>query len=142
MSRNRTYRALAADEHAYLWRVRHRHDDECHEILSLRRVASSSGRVLHFRPKPGFAIPDGGTSASGVVRDNAGRSLNLNEPGVVRAFIDALTADEWPTTDRVFAHLDGWAWLAQAHRQRATADSIPTTSRFEDIRSEWASRVL
>jgi hypothetical protein len=131
MSRNRTYRALAAGEHTYLWRVWHRHDDGCDEILSLRRVASSSGRVLHFRPKPGFAIPDGGTSASGVVRDDAGRSLNLNEPGVVRAFIDTLTASEWPTTDRAFAHLDGWAWLAQAHRQRATADSIPATSRFE-----------
>jgi hypothetical protein len=115
MSRNRTYRVLAVGEQTYLWRVRHRHDEGCDEILSIRRVASSSGRALHFRPKPGFVVPDGGTSASGVVGDDAGRWLNLNEPGVVRAFVDALTAFEWLATDRAFAHLDGWDWLARVH---------------------------
>ena len=122
MSRHRTYRVLTAGEHTFLWRVRHRHDEGCNEILSIRRLASSSGRALHFRPKPGFAIPDGGTSASGVVRDDTGRWLNLHEPGVVRAFIDVLTASEWPTTDHAFVHLDGWAWLATAHHHRAPAD--------------------
>jgi hypothetical protein len=131
MSRNRTYRVLTADEHSYLWRVRHRHDEGCDEVLSIRRVASPSGRALHFRPKPGFVIPDGVTSASGVVRDETGRWLNLNEPGVVRAFIDALTASEWPPDDHSFVHLDGWAWLAGAHRQRTPAESAPATSHFE-----------
>ena len=121
---------LAAGEHTYLWRVRHHHDEGCDEVLSIRRAASSSGRALHFRPKPGFAVPDGGTSAAGVVRDDAGRSLNLNEPGIVRSFIDVLTTSEWPTDDHAFAHLDGWAFLAQAHRQRTTADSIPTGITF------------
>jgi hypothetical protein len=122
---------LVADEHAYLWQVRHRHDEGCDEILTIRRVASPSGRALHFRPKQGFVIPDGGMSAAGVVGDAAGRWLNLNEPGVVRAVIDALTATEWPAANRRFLHLDGWPWLDAAYRQRSPADPDPTTSRFE-----------
>lgn len=122
MSHNRPHRALAAGEHTYLWRVSHRHEDDgCVEVLSIRRVGSPSGRALHFRPKPGFAIPDGGVSASGVVGDDTGRWLNLNEPGVVRAIIDTLTASDWPAADRTFAHVDGWAWFDRAHRQRAAA---------------------
>ncbi|MBR7831225.1 hypothetical protein KDK95_33270 [Actinospica sp. MGRD01-02] len=118
MSRNRSHRLLTADGHTYLWRVRHRHHEGCDEILTIRRLASLSGKALHFRPQPGFGIPDGGTSAAGVIADDAGRRLNLNEPGVVRVFIDALTADQWPITDRRFLHLDGWPWLDAAHRQR------------------------
>jgi hypothetical protein len=129
MSRNRMYRALATDEHSYLWRVWHSHGEGCDEILSVRRVASSSGRALHFRPKSGFLILDGGVSASGVVGDDADRWLNLHEPGVVRAFIDVLTASEWPAADLAFAHLDGWAWFGSAYRQRASALSAPVTRR-------------
>ena len=130
MSRNRTYRVLVADEHTYLWRVKHCHDEGCDETLTIRRVASPSGRALHFRPKQGYVIPDGGMSATGVIGDDADRQLNLNEPGVVRAFIDALTAAEWPATDRRFLHLDGWPWLDAAYRH-SSVDSHPATSRFE-----------
>jgi hypothetical protein len=114
----RTHRKLVAGEHTYLWRVRHDHDHGCDEILSIRRVGSSSGRALHFRPKPGFLVPDGGTSAAGVVGDAGGRLLNLNEPGVVRAFVDVLAA-QWPSADRTFEHLDGWSWFDQVQRGRA-----------------------
>lgn len=111
MSIHRGYRVLTVGEHVYLWRVRHLHDEGCDEVLSIRRVDSPSGRALHFRPKPGFCIPAGGTSAAGVVGDDTGRWLNLNEPGVVRAVVDVLTASDWPIGDRSFAHLDGWSWF-------------------------------
>ena len=121
MSRDRGFRVLKAGEFTYFWRVRHRHDEGCDEILSLRRAASPSGRLLHFRPRPGFVIPDGGVSAAGVVGDDAGRWLNLNEPGVVRALVDVLTAAQWPAADRGFLDLDGWDWFGSAHRHRTAA---------------------
>ena len=76
-------------------------------------------------------IPDGGTSAAGVIGDDAGRWLNLNEPGVVRAFVDALTAADWQAADRRFLHLDGWPWLDAAYRQRFPADPDLTASCSE-----------
>lgn len=109
---------LVTPEHRYLWRVRHCHDDDgCDEVLSIRRTASHSGRALHFRPRSGFLIPDGGTSASGVMRDGAGRWLNLHEPGVVRAIVDELTGAQWPAADRAFVHLDGWDWFDRVCRR-------------------------
>lgn len=115
---------LVALEHHYLWRVKHCHDDDgCDEVLSIRRTGSQSGRALHFRPGSGFLIPDGGTSASGVVRDDAGRWLILNEPGVVRTVVDTLTGSQWPTADRMFVHLDGWDWFDRVHRRHAAAES-------------------
>ena len=129
MALNRGYRVLVTDGRRYLWRVRHRHAEGCDEILAIRRVASPSGRALHFRPKPGFVIPEGGTWPAGVVADDAGRTLNLNEPGVVRAFVGALTAAEWDAAewdaaewdaaDRSYRHLDGWLWFEAAHREWA-----------------------
>lgn len=127
VSRNpRTHRVLVAGTHTYLWRVRHMHDAGCEEILSIRRASSPSGRALHFRPGTGFVMPNGGTSASGVVGDSAGRMLNLNEPGTVRAFVDALTASVWPAADRKYLHLDGWEWFElTVHGQEARGHANP-----------------
>jgi hypothetical protein len=120
---------LVADPHRYTWAVRHRHEDAgCVEALIIRRIGAPSGRALDFRPKPGFSIPDGGTSAAGVVHDDQGRRLNLNEPGVVRAFVDVLTAAQWDAADRTFPRLDGWEWFDAAHRARTAATTARSTS--------------
>ena len=118
MAIHRKYRLLVAGDQRYLWRVRHRHVDGCEEVLSLRRVGSPSARVLGFRARPGFSVPDGGVSAAGVVGDDRGRWLNLNEPGAVRAFVDVLEDAEWPAGDVRNRELDGWAWFAAAHEHR------------------------
>lgn len=128
MSLHRRHRVLVVGGVAYLWSVRHRHSLHCEEVLSIRRVGSPSRRTLCFRAKPGFAIPVGGLgSAAGVVIDDSDRALNLNEPGTVRAFVDILTASEWPATDRRAREIDGWPWFADAHSRRTvTAPSAPS----------------
>jgi hypothetical protein len=61
-------------------------------------------------------------SAAGVVGDRvAGRWLNLNEPSVVRSFIDLLSASGWPSSDRSFLHVNGWNWFDEAYLHSAQA---------------------
>jgi hypothetical protein len=122
MALHRKHRLLVVGDQSYMWRVRHQHVDGCEEVLRLRRVGSPSARALGFRSRPGFSVPDGGTSAAGVVGDDHGRWLNLNEPGVVRAFVDALGAADWPAGDLRSHDLDGWAWFAAAHDRRHGED--------------------
>lgn len=119
MALHRKHRLLVAADQSYLWRVRHQHNEGCEEVLTLRRIGSPSARILRFRSRPGFSVPDGGVSAAGVVGDDRDRWLNLNEPGVVRAFVDALSAADWPAGDRLTRDLDGWAWFAEAHDRHA-----------------------
>lgn len=105
-------------EDSYLWSVGHRHAMNCQEVLSIRRAGAPSRRTLCFEDRPGFVIPLGGPSAAGVITDDEDRTLNLNEPGTVRAFVDVLTVSQWPATDRRAAELDGWLWFAEAYRLR------------------------
>lgn len=121
MSLNRRLRQLVVGEQKYLWRVRHRHPPGCVEVLSVRRVGSSSGRSLHFGSEPGFTVPAGGVDQAGAVGASGGRWLNLNEPGVVRAFVDALTVADWPLDDRRFIHVIGWTWFDDAYQRRTSA---------------------
>jgi hypothetical protein len=120
MSLYRKQRVLVVGEGSYLWSVGHRHTETCEEVLSIRRVGAPSRRTLCFENRPGFDIPLGGPSAAGVITDDADRTLNLNEPGTVRAFVDVLTASEWPATDRRAQEIDGWLWFAEAYALRTS----------------------
>lgn len=128
MSLYRKQRVLVAGEGSYLWSVGHRHTKTCEEVLSIRRVGSPSRRTLRFENRPGFAIPLGGPSAAGVITDDADRTLNLNEPGTVRAFVDVLTASQWPETDRRAWEIDGWLWFAQAYELRTARTATPAAA--------------
>ena len=116
---HRDYRELKIVGRGYLWNVQHRHIDGCEEVLYLRRCGSpQSSRLLGFRTKPGFAVPDGGMSSAGCVCDDRHRWLNLNEPGTVRAFVDVLEAGQWPVGDRRRMELDGWELFDEVCRRR------------------------
>lgn len=123
MSRNpRKYRVLVAGEHTFIWRTTHCHVRGCEDILTIRRSGTPSGRALHFGDKPGFLPSGGAYSEAGVVADDKRRWLNLNEPGVVRAFIDALCEAGWQATDRSYLHVDGWEWFDQCCLRHESAE--------------------
>lgn len=128
MSLYRKQRVLVVGEGSYLWSVGHRHTKTCEEVLSIRRVGAPSRRTLCFGNRPGFGIPVGGLgSQAGVITDDADHTLNLNEPGTVRAFVDVLTAAEWPANDRRAQELDGWLWFGEAYQLR-TSRTLPAAA--------------
>ncbi|MEF9903782.1 hypothetical protein [Streptomyces sp. P9-A2] len=108
----------------YLWSVRHRHstEDPCQEVLTLH----GDGRTarLVFRGGEGRFVPDGFLH-SGCVAVSGQGTLNLHEPGVVRAFIDEAArrgllpgAGSGPGS----AELDGWELFPAVAAGRAADD--------------------
>ncbi|MFH9732487.1 hypothetical protein [Streptomyces sp. NPDC017260] len=115
MSGGRRPRRLVVDETAtYVWSVRHRHSvtGSCAEVLTLARDGTRT-RLL-FRSGEGRFVPDGFLHSGCVaVRD---ASLNLHEPGVVRAFVDE--GARRGLLDRS-ADLDGWELFQAVAAARA-----------------------
>ncbi|MEV5988902.1 hypothetical protein AB0L85_28510 [Streptomyces sp. NPDC052051] len=50
-----------------------------------------------------------------------GASLNLHEPGAVRALLDAALAHGWQPGERRVVEIDGWSLLEAAAAARAMA---------------------
>ncbi|WP_329564355.1 hypothetical protein [Kitasatospora sp. NBC_01266] len=98
-------RRLVVGEQVFLWWVGHRHGADgsgCTEILSVRRLGEGGRLVIGFTEGPGRLVPD----AVGVV---GGAVVNLHQPGVVRALLDAVGACGWGEEE---LHVDGWTLLA------------------------------
>ena len=94
-------RRLVAGEQTYLWTLRHGHRvpdsgraAECREILTLYPQPVGTGGPLHivFAEGPGRYVPGGFPMGSGDVGHVGGGSLNLDEPGAIRALLDAASA--------------------------------------------------
>ncbi|WP_225100952.1 hypothetical protein [Streptomyces sp. CoH27] len=83
-SERRFRRLVLADGTEYRWTVRHRHRNggPCQEVLTLYRDGTPIRIVF-----PGTG---GAYGHSGLVADHRGNAVNLHEPGVVRAFADAV----------------------------------------------------
>ncbi|MEV7121097.1 hypothetical protein [Kitasatospora griseola] len=124
-------RRLVADGHVYLWTLRHHHrplqdgrSTECREILTLYPQPTGTGGPLHivFTEGPGRYVPGGFPTGSGDVGDVRGNSLNLHEPGAVRALLDAAVTRGWQPQEPLGAEIDGWCLLvvAAAARTRNT----------------------
>jgi hypothetical protein len=105
-------------EQQYLWKAYHQHGDGCEEVLRLRQVGSVAGLTLVFRPDGERHVPDGGMSAAGVIWIGD-RVLNLNEPGVVRAFVDAAVEAGWMAETRTVGRRDGWDLFDDAYARNA-----------------------
>jgi hypothetical protein len=105
-----------------VWTLRHTHpvpDDGrpagCRKTLTLHPQPAGTGGPLRivFTEGPGRYV-DGAPLGSGDVGYVRGASLNLHEPGAVRALLDAaLAARVWQPGDRA-AELDGWPLLDTA----------------------------
>ncbi|WP_399091609.1 hypothetical protein ACGH2B_20385 [Streptomyces sp. BBFR2] len=116
-------RRLVAGGRTYLWTLRHSHRREtggpvdCRETLTLHPQPAGSGGSLRlvFADGPGRYVPGGAPLGSGDVGLGHGPSLNLHEPGAVRALLDAALARGWrPDEGRATVEMDGWPLLEAA----------------------------
>ncbi|SNY87672.1 hypothetical protein SAMN04244553_4622 [Nocardia amikacinitolerans] len=118
MTKQLRRRVLTVGEQQYLWKTYHRHVDGCEEVLRLRRIGSVTGLSLIFRPDGERHIPDGGVSTAGEIWVG-NRFLNLNMPGVVRAFVDAAVEAGWMAETRTAGRRDGWDLFDEAYTRNA-----------------------
>jgi hypothetical protein len=123
-------RRLIADGRAYLWTLRHSHSHSgagsgrsCCETLTLYPQPAGTGGPLRivFTEGPGRYVPGGAPLGSGDVGYIRGASLNLHEPGAVRALLDAASARGWQPEGRRAVEIDGWSLLEAAAAARAGA---------------------
>ncbi|MFF3919235.1 hypothetical protein ACFYZB_38490 [Streptomyces sp. NPDC001852] len=121
-------RRLVADARVYLWTLRHSHsvvdgNRSCCETLTLYPQPAGTGGPLRivFTEGPGRFVPGGAPLGSGDVGYVRGATLNLHEPGAVRALLDAASARGWQPEARRAVEFDGWSLLEAAASARAGA---------------------
>lgn len=116
-------RLLTAGGRAYLWTLRHSHvvpdggpSTRCRQILTLYPQPAGTGGPLRiiFTEGPGRYVPGGAPLGSGDVGHVRGGSLNLHEPGAVRALLDAALARGWQPDRTRAVEVDGWPLLVAA----------------------------
>ncbi|MEU6237460.1 hypothetical protein, partial [Kitasatospora sp. NPDC047058] len=127
-------RRLVADGRTYLYALRHHHRApdgrpvECRQTLTVYPQPAGSGGPLRivFADGPGRYVPGGYPLGSGDVGRTRGASLNLHEPGAVRALLDTALARGWQPGGRA-VEVDGWSLLeeAAAARERGAAPAAP-----------------
>ncbi|MFF3223590.1 hypothetical protein ACFYV7_12435 [Nocardia suismassiliense] len=117
MGNDRRRRVLTVGAQQYRWQTYHQHVDGCEEVLRLRQLGSVAGLTVAFRPDGERTISEGGPSVSGFVWIGD-RMLNLHEPGVVRAFIDAAVDAGWLTETRAVGRGNGWDLFDDAYARR------------------------
>ncbi len=116
---------MVADARTYLWTLRHSHSAQdggrsCRETLTLYPQPAGTGGPLRivFTQGAGRYVPGGAPLGSGDVGYIRGASLNLHEPGAVRALLDVALARGWQPQARRATELDGWNLLAEAAARR------------------------
>ncbi|MCX5106908.1 hypothetical protein [Streptomyces sp. NBC_00439] len=119
--RSKKPRRLVADGRVYMWTMRHSHGKDgdgrpvdCRQILTLSPVGSGGPLRIVFADGPGRYIPGGAPMGSGDVGLTRGESLNLHEPGAVRALLDVALARGWQPGEQRAVDVDGWALLKVA----------------------------
>ncbi|MGY0060539.1 hypothetical protein ACWY4P_29030 [Streptomyces sp. LZ34] len=123
MTRSRSKRRLVVGDDTYLWSVGHTHEggkrpdvSTCRETLSLRLDGSRGRLLLAFHQPPAI----GPTSTVGS--PDLGW-LNLHEPGVVRAFLDAALAQGWQPGATSGQEIDGFTLFPEVlSARRAKSD--------------------
>lgn len=131
--RSKKPRRLIADGRAHLWTLRHSHSHshshseldggrsaDCRETLTLYPQPAGSGGPLCivFAEGPGRYV-GGFPMGSGDVGYVRGGSLNLHEPGAVRALLDAASARGWQPGEPQSVEVDGWPLLEAAAAAQA-----------------------
>lgn len=118
-------RRLIADGRTYLWTLRHSHGladggRSCRETLTLHPQPAGTGGPLRivFDQGTGRYVPGGAPLGSGDVGYVRGASLNLHEPGAVRALLDAALAGGWRPGRTLAVEVDGWPLLRTAAAER------------------------
>ncbi|MEU3990061.1 hypothetical protein OG229_02130 [Streptomyces platensis] len=130
-------RRLVVDGCVYLWTLRHSHrvldsgrSADCRETLTLYPQPAGTGGPLRivFAESPGRYVPGGLPLGSGDVGYARGDSLNLHEPGAIRALLDAALARGYQPGEPRAVEADGWPLLEATAAARA-GDADPRTRR-------------
>lgn len=108
-----------------LWSVRHAHrargdgpPEPCRETL-LIRVPRTRGQLrIVFRAGADRLVPDGYLMHAGAVGTSPVRSLNLHEPGAVRALLDTALDRGWSPDAPGTEEWDGWSIFDEALARR------------------------
>ncbi|WUN29780.1 hypothetical protein OG823_01470 [Kitasatospora sp. NBC_00315] len=137
-------RRLVADGRAYLWTLRHRHrvlgggrSAQCRETLTLYPQPAGTGGALRivFTEDSDRYVPGGFPLGSGDVGHVHGGSLNLHEPGAVRALLDAASAAGWQPGERRPVEIDGWSLVKAASAARSGDAGAAPVGRVSATRS-------
>ncbi|WP_328406926.1 hypothetical protein [Nocardia sp. NBC_00403] len=115
-------RVLTVGEQQYRWKTYHQHVNGCEEVLRLRQLGSVAGLTLVFRPDGERNVSDGGPGPTGVIWIGD-RLLNLNKPGVVRAFADAAVDAGWMAEARTVGRRNGWDLFDNAYTSNTNGSS-------------------
>jgi hypothetical protein len=124
---------MVVGDDRYEWTLAHQHEEgtsepgapryrDCREVVLIapaERLAPTL-RIV-FREGSGRVVSDGIYMHSGGVmqsREEGGGSLNLNEPGVVRALLDEALARGWDPGEREPLEIDGWAMFDAVYSRR------------------------
>ncbi|MGW0737033.1 hypothetical protein [Streptomyces sp. NPDC002851] len=121
-------RRLVVEGETFLWSLSHTHRalgngqyEDCCETLVIRRF-NARGRVrIAFRAGANRLVPDGYLMPSGAIGTALGRTLNLHEPGTVRALLDAALSQGWRADDPVIEEIDGWSIFDEVVTRRHAA---------------------
>ncbi|MCX4641474.1 hypothetical protein [Streptomyces sp. NBC_01446] len=100
----------------FLWTLSHIHRalgnglyEDCCETLVIRQFKARGRLHIVFQAGSGRLVPDGNLMPSGAVGTDLGRTLNLHDPGTVRALLDAALKRGWRTDDPGTEEIDGWS---------------------------------
>ncbi|MEV5477853.1 hypothetical protein AB0L66_36800 [Streptomyces sp. NPDC052207] len=109
-------RRLVVEGENFLWTLSHAHRalgngryEDCCETLVIRQFKARGRLRIVFQAGSDRFVPDGYLMPSGAVGTELGRSLNLHEPGTVRALLDVALKRGWRTDDPVTEEIDGWS---------------------------------
>ncbi|MEV7325655.1 hypothetical protein [Streptomyces sp. NPDC093970] len=122
-------RRLVVKGEDFLWSLSHSHHargnsqyEDCCETLTIRRPKATGRLRIAFRAGTDRLVPDGYLMQSGAVGKDLGRTLNLHEPGTVRALLDAALNRGWQPNDSSIEEIDGWSIFDEVVQRRgATA---------------------
>ncbi|MEH6374054.1 hypothetical protein V7793_06855 [Streptomyces sp. KLMMK] len=126
--RGKTARRLVVGGATYMWSIGHTHHvlgggryEGCCETLVVRLFKARGRLRVSFATGPGRLVPDGRYMPSGAVGTTDGRTLNLNEPGTVRALLDEALGRGWRPDDPPVEELDGWSLFDVVAARRGAA---------------------
>jgi len=127
--RRKPGRWLGVGTERYLWGIGHCHPPDvtplCREFVWIRRERSHGRLFIIFAAGAGHLVPDGFPMHAGEILRADRRGLNLNQPGVARALLDAALAGGWDPLANATAELDGWELFDAAFANTASGRYFP-----------------
>lgn len=132
--RRKPGRWLGVGTERYLWGVGHFHrpgPKDCNEFVWIRREGSHGRLLVVFAAGDGHLVYDGYPLHSGEVQHADDRGLNLNQPGVARALLDAAIAGGWDPLANRTTELDGWSLFDTAYANTTSGRYFPRPARVE-----------